>query len=182
MKIKEIKKKYLSEYKNAVTSLIWNFIKSEDKKILKSVLNIKITEEEILKFVEKISAEIKTFSNYIKSKGKTGKNVDKCDIYSYLSRFYGWSFDKCDEMSQIELAKALENSVTLNQKENVNNMNIHALVGAYTQGSKKALAEMKKINSEVKRKNINKNSDEYKDNTLSRETLEKLMKQGSKNG
>lgn len=183
MKIAEIRKKYLTEYKNAVISLIWNFIKPDDKKTLKSSLNVKIADEEILKFVESVSADVKFYANYVKSKGKTGKNLDKCEIYAHLSRFYGWSFEECDEMSQIELAKALENSLSLYHKENVNEINLHALVGAYSQGSKKALAQINKMNAEAKRKDITKNASQFKDNTLSRETLEKLMKQqGSGNG
>lgn len=180
MSLEQVIADYFKEYTKSLYDTIWAFLIPEDKKQLKQVTKLNIAQDELQKFIETISNKIKFYSNYIKSKGNNNVTEDIHAIYSHLSRIYGWTFEEIKEMDELELVKAIENSVEIMNRENVTTINSHALVGAYASGNKKAKSQIDSMNRSLKRKSDTKNIPEDK-STLTREQLKDIM-EGRNNG
>ena len=178
MSLEKVESNFFKNYSQSVHYSIWTFLTPEDKKQLKNINNLDISQNEIQKFIEYICNKIKEYSSYIKKNHKKTADEDIHSVYSYLSRAYGWTFDQIKEMDELELMKAIENAVDILEKENASNINSHALASAYGSGNKKAKTQIDSINRRLSMKNKMKNANnvEPKDNTtLSREDIKKIM-------
>lgn len=178
MTLPKVKSNFFKHYSESIYYCIWNFLSSEDKKELKNINNLDISQNEIKKFIEYVCNKIKEYDSYVKKNHKKTSSEDIYSVYSYLSRIYGWTFDEIKEMDELELMKSIENAVDILEKENASNINSHALAAAYGSGNKKAKSQIDSINKKVSIKNKIKNANniEPKDNTtLSRNDIEKIM-------
>ncbi len=54
-------------------------------------------------------------------------------------------------MDELQLVKAIENSVKINEREAAAKINIHALAASYARGGKKAKQQIDKINKKIDR-------------------------------
>lgn len=182
--IKQITANFFKQYSKDVHKSLWSFLSSEDKKSLKKIENLDVSIDEIKKFIEYVSEKIRIYSNYMKQKHDDGVREDVHSVYSYLSRTYGWTLEEIKEMDELELMKAIENAVTINERENATNINSQALAGAYVGGNKQAKTQIdtinRKVTSKERLKQVKKANPEMK-SPLSREELTNIMNR-RKNG
>jgi hypothetical protein len=166
-----------------IHSAIWAFLTPEDKKELGTVSDIDVTKEAAQQFIEWVCAKIKTYSSHVKTSHKDGVSEDIHSVYSHLARVYGWSFEQIKEMDELELMKAIENSVEIMEKEQVSKINAQALAGAYVTGNKQAKTQIDSINRRVTNKSKFKQIAKVNpkmETSISRDQIKQMME--DKNG
>jgi len=138
------------EFEKNVTLVLWDFLKDEDKKEIGVKENFEIEIEELGKFINWVSEKIKEYCDFIKlNNGEESSSTEKTEtIFAFIAKQYGWTFDYIREMDEIELYKSLKEACSLANKENT--VNIGALVGAFSAGSKQAKRKIDEMNSEAK--------------------------------
>jgi hypothetical protein len=83
--------------------------------------------------------------------GEESSTTEKTEaIFAFMAKQYGWTFDYMREMDELELYKSLKEACNLSNKDNLNKVNIGALVGAFSSGSKQAKRKIDEMNSEAK--------------------------------
>ncbi len=174
MKLIDVEKAFIKDYQKSVKDSIWTFLKPSDKIILKSTKHISITAEQIKLFIENICNKIKELSSYINEKKGNTTKEDTIFVYSYISRFYGWTIEQIKDMDELEMMKSLEYAIELSERENVNKINSQALAGAYVGGSKEAKTQIDSLNRKTKRKQKI-DPKNLQDNSLSFSEIEKIM-------
>ena len=187
MSLPQVKINFFKQYGHNVLICIWSFLTPEDKKELKTIENLDISQDEIKKFIESVSAKIVEYVKFVKSNSASGSKEDLEVIYSYLSKAYGWTFDYIREMDELDLMKAIDQAIVLNKKENLDQINSQALAGAYAGGSKKAKSQIDKMNkslvTELNIKQLKKTNPNLEmKNELTREQIQAIMDVEANNG
>ena len=145
-----------TKFEKNIYSVLWEFLKDEDKKELgiKENLNKKgvIDISELGKFINWISERIKEYCAFIKiNNGDNDSSTEKTEtIFAFLSKHYGWTFDYMQEMDELDFLKALKEACELSKRESIDKVNIGALVGAFSSGSKQAKRKIDDINREAR--------------------------------
>ena len=180
MTLKKVEEEFFKGYSRNVLNSIWSFLYKGDKSILKTSLNLSVEKEELQKFIEYVCNKIKEFTVYIKDKHNGGTKEDIFKTYSYLSRTFGWTFEEIQEMDELELLKAIENAVLINERESVSHVNLQTLSGAYVAGSKEARTQISTMNNSLKVKEAISSATAgggIKDFSLSDEELKKVIRE-----
>lgn len=173
MSIEDVEKNFFKHYTSSVINSLWTFLNPDDKSFLKQKNNIKLEESEIKKFIEWCCSKIKGYAAYVNK--NSGGSQDAYEVYSYLARVYGWSFEQIKEMDELELSKAIENAVEISERENVTSINSQALAGAYAGGSKKAKTQIDSINKKITTKTTTAKASQFKEDNISRDDIRKIM-------
>lgn len=171
-----VKINFFKEHLNNVMFCLWQFIKDEDKKELKSINELNVEQDQIVKFIEYVSREIKKYCEYV-GESKNNEKEDIYYIYSYLSNYYGWSFEVLKEMDSLELYKAIENSILITEEQSINTINSQALGSALGNGNKQAKNQLDRIQNRIKTKKFLKNNPKFEmKKELSREQIAEFMR------
>jgi len=177
----EEKNNAVAKQAQSIIDLIWLFLYSDDKKELKDKSNLKMEVCDYVSFLKNLDEKIKAYSDYINSQPDEGGVASSVEeVYSFLSKQYGWTFDYIREMEELDLLKALNHAIKLHKKENVNNVNVGALTSAFGAGNKKAKKIIDDLNNEEKTNEkieLLKNSQPIKRNTpmMSAEELRRAV-------
>ena len=170
----EVTSKVFKDFSDKVNAAIWSFLKTEDKRLIKKPENIEVTEEEAGRFINWGSEKIIEYTALVKKHSKESKKEDVANIYAYLARKFGWTFEHMREMDEIDLIKALERAIEQERREFAQSANSTALATAFVKGSKEAKAQLDKINKELSKKNTD--GDGAKPvNNLTRAQIMKIM-------
>ena len=139
-------------YDNCLASL-WDFLKDEDKKDIGIRNHLKISDDELAKFVNYVCEKITEYSEYVKlNNGREDKPVIESEekILAFVAEKFGWTFEHMREMDELDLLKAVKEASDISKKENLNKINTEALVGAFSSGSKQAKRKIEELNREAK--------------------------------
>ena len=146
------KEQYIAFDKN-VHFMLWEFIKNEDKKEIGIQSDVQIEVSEIAKVINWINKFIEEYCKYIKENSNGEENVatEKIEtVFAFLSKQNGWTPQEMQEMDELVLLKALKEACDLSKKNNVNEIKIGALIGAFSSGSKHAKRVIDEMNREEK--------------------------------
>ena len=145
----------LEQYKNfnkSVYVCLWDFLKDEDKKEIGIKDDLDVNVDELGKFINWINKKIVEYCDFIKLKsGDENAKTEKTEtIYAFISKQFGWTFEYMQEMDELTLLKALQEACELSNKENLNKVNLGALVGAFSSGSKQAKRKIDEMNRDAR--------------------------------
>lgn len=149
-------KDFFREFGNMIIKTIWEFLKDEDKKEIGIIGNLKVGEEEKIKFIEYYSKKTKELQEY---SDQSGERTDPLTIHTFIAKHLGRSVEEIAEMDEILIIRILKEIVDLMQQERVDNINLSALATAYANGNKSAKSQINKLQNEIKR---NKSYKKYK--------------------
>lgn len=149
---------FYNTYQHHLLKCIWLFIKDEDKKDIGTLEKLEVSQEQQGNFVNYCNDKITKYAEYIQEQSTNGaEKVDSYEnIFAYLSKNYGWTFDYINEMDEIDLSNAIKEAINLNKKELLKDVNIQSLTGAFSQGSKQAKKQIDKMNKENEREEMEK--------------------------
>ena len=181
----QIKLDLFKKYNKGLNDSIWSFLSELDKRDIKLVKNLSIKKGDLEAFIKWLCAKLKEFADYAKSKSNKAVSEEIHVLHSFLARKYGWTYEYMQEMDQVELLKAIEQSVIQHKREAVDNINTSALAGAYVAGSKQAKSKIDSLNKDATSDYRNKmieqsNPPSSPKKFLSRKQLQKIME--TKNG
>ena len=113
---------------------------------------MKIEVEDYTLFLKALNEKLKEYSDYIKTQSPSegGVKQDISEVYAFLSKEFGWTFEHIKEMDELELLKAIKEAIKIKKTNQINQINNNALVAAFGAGSKKAKKAIDDINNEVK--------------------------------
>lgn len=136
----------------SILDLVWMFIFPQEKKELRDKSLMKIEVEDYTLFLKFLNEKLKEYSDYIKteSPNEGGVKQDISQVYAFLSKEFGWTFEHIKEMDELELLKAIKQAIKIKKTNQINQINNNALVAAFGAGSKKAKKAIDDINNEAK--------------------------------
>jgi hypothetical protein len=139
------------EQSKSILELVWMFLFRSDKKGLRDKFLMKIEADDLVKFITTLNAKLKEYSNYINQTSQgVNKTEDSTEIYAFLSKEFGWTFEHIKEMDELELVKAIEKAIKLKKLSQANLINSNALVAAFGAGSKQAKRAIDNMNSDIR--------------------------------
>ena len=149
---KKEKNNLIKEQAENVLKLVWMFIDPIDKKDLKDKHLMRIESEDYSYFLKRLNQKLEEYSNYLKTEAPQEQSVsqDITEVYAFLSKQFGWTFDYMKEMDELELLKAIKQAIKIQKTDQLNRINNNALVAAFGAGSKKAKRAIDDINNEAK--------------------------------
>lgn len=171
-----VKINFFKEHEKSVLKCLWSFIQDHDKKDLRTLDNISVSSDQLVKFIEYVSSKIKEYCEYVTSINNDSVKQDIYSIISFVAKNYGWSFPEILEMDNLELYKAIENAISINKDEQLTEINTYALGSALAQGSKEARSQVQKMHNRKKVADYEKTNPKLEvKNELSREELKKIL-------
>lgn len=144
----EFEFEFFKSFGEALNASIWSFLRSEDKKEIKKPENLDVSKEENTKFIAWLSKHIEVYAKYVKAACglMAGEKEDIDVIFAFLAKTYSWTFDQMREMNELDLFKAIEQAVALQERENLERINAGALTAAFASGSKPAKNQIDQMN------------------------------------
>ena len=171
-----VKINFFKEHEKSVLKCLWSFVQDHDKKDLKSLENISVNPNELVKFIEYVSSKIKEYCEYVTGINNNNVKQDIYSIISFVAKNYGWSFSHILEMDNLELYKAIENAISINKDEELTKINAYALGSALAKGSKEAKTQVQKMHNRKKVADYEKTNPTLEmKKELSREELKKIL-------
>jgi hypothetical protein len=149
-------KDFFKEFDKLIYTTVWCFLLDEDKKEIGIIENLKIEQEEKIKFIEHYSKKVKELTSLAES---GGEKVDQLTIHTFIAKHLGRSVEEVAEMDEIMVIKIIKEIADFLQQERIDNINSNALAVAYANGNKSAKTQINKLQSEIKR---NKSYKKYK--------------------
>jgi glycine cleavage system H lipoate-binding protein len=153
---KEEKPKLIAKQAQSIIDLVWMFLPAQDKKELKDKSLMKIEAEDFAYFLKTLDEKLKSYSDFVKNEGDNEKGVitEISEVYAFLSKEFGWTFDYIKEMEEIELLKAVKQAIKIKKDRQRSVLNNNVLAGAVVAGNKKAHKTYSDINKKADRERL----------------------------
>jgi hypothetical protein len=149
--VENFQEEFYKSFDDGIKGTIWHFLAIEDKKAIKRPEKLDIPQDQKTKFINWVNGKIEQYCEYVKlSVTDGGKKAHIDEIKAFIAKTYGWTFEKIEEMDELQFFKTLEQAILLKQQEHYENVNANALAAAFGSGSKPAKQALNKIGSDMR--------------------------------